>query len=145
LDRVPDGDSEPGREALRFNGLAAACYREGERPRAWFEQRAEVLRRLGERGEADGLAEQARRVPLRTAQDHYFRAVRLYEAGHNRDALAELERATAQDPRHLWAWLLRGNCHYFLNQYAEAVNCFGRCVSIDPEQARPYFNRGQAF
>jgi serine/threonine protein kinase/Tfp pilus assembly protein PilF len=146
LDQAPaDGPPERVREALRFNDLAAVCYRDDERPQAWWEQRAELLRRLGERDQADGLAAQAKQVPLRTAQDHYLRALREFEAGRYREALAELEPATAQDPRHFWAWLLRGNCDYFLSRYTEAAGALGHCISIDPQQARPYFDRGRVL
>jgi eukaryotic-like serine/threonine-protein kinase len=133
------------REALVFNGLAGASYGAGEPPRAWWEQRAEVLRRLGERDQAADLTQKAEHIPLSTAQDFYLRAVRLYEAGRYRDALVDLERATTDDPRHYWAWLMRANCNYFLSRHDEAANCFGRCISLNDRQARAYYNRGMAY
>jgi serine/threonine protein kinase/tetratricopeptide (TPR) repeat protein len=132
-------------QALRFNELAGACYADAGKPRAWWEQRATLLNKLGDAAAATGASEEAKRLDLQTPTDFYLAALRLSQTGRFAEALPLLERATTADPRHFWAWFLRGNCHAFQGQNAEAARCYSVCIGLDPTQARPYFNRAKVM
>jgi serine/threonine protein kinase/Flp pilus assembly protein TadD len=128
-------------DALRCNDLAAACLSGGESPpKAWWEQRANLLAKLDRTDEASRAAAEADRRDVTTTTDRYLRGLQLYNDGRMREAVPLLVRATADEPKHFWAWFLRGNCHAFLGQDRDAVQCYGRCIDLDPAQARAYFN-----
>jgi serine/threonine protein kinase/tetratricopeptide (TPR) repeat protein len=142
---LAQGAADQAGEALRFNDLAGDCYPDAARPRAWWEQRATLLVKVGDQAAAARAAAEAHRLDLTTPTDLYLAALRLSQAGQFAKALPLLDRATAADPRHFWAWFLRGNCHFFQVQTTEAARCYSICISLDPTQARPYFNRAQVL
>ncbi len=144
---LDEGPKDPARvrQALECNDLVAACFAEERRPQAWWEQRARLLERLGEGQEAQRLLDQAREAPPHSTHDYYLRALHLVNEGRYREALEELKPATANDPKAFWALLLRGNCHLFLGQDAEAARFFSACISLDPQKAPPHFNLGKVW
>jgi len=42
------------------------------------------------------------------------------------------------------AWFVKGNCHDALLQESEATNCYTSCITLRPEFAGSWFNRGRA-
>jgi serine/threonine protein kinase/Flp pilus assembly protein TadD len=136
---------EPIERALHLNALAETCYAAGEPPPTLWSQRAECLRRLGRENEARFWAQRAEQVLLRTARDHYLRGTELVVQGRLAEALPLLAAATDQDPRHFWAWFIRGVCHDQLAQATEAVSCYTFCIALWPEYPWSYFNRGLVY
>lgn len=131
--------------ALRYNDLSAASLPGDGRSQAWWEQRAELLKKLGQTAEGEQAASEAQKLKPSTVQDHYLRAVRLYESNQPAKAIPHLLRATADDPRHYWAWFLLGNCYYGIGQPNEAIPCYSLCIGLDSTQARAYFNRARSL
>jgi eukaryotic-like serine/threonine-protein kinase len=52
---------------------------------------------------------------------------------------------TRRDPRSYSAWAVRGNCHDFLNQNADALACYNACVALRPTDPRAWHNRGLIY
>ena len=102
----PAGQPEQAAEALRFNDLAGACFPDAGQPRAWWEQRATLLNKLGDGDSAARAAAAAKQIDLKTPSDLYLAALRLSQSGRFDEALPLLDRATTADPRHFWAWFL---------------------------------------
>jgi len=48
------------------------------------------------------------------------------------DAIAYLERAIEVHPNYKNAYLIKGNAHYYLQQYDEAIKTYEICLRIDP-------------
>jgi serine/threonine protein kinase/tetratricopeptide (TPR) repeat protein len=141
----PAEHSDQAGAALRFNDLAGGCFAHTGRPRAWWEQRATLLDKVGDHAAAGRATAEAKQLDLRTPTDLYLAALRLSETGRFAEALPLLVRATAADPQHFWAWFLRGNCLAFQGQNSEAAMCYSVCIGIDKSQSRPYLNRAKVL
>ncbi len=141
----PAEHPDQGGEALRLNDLAGGCFAPAGAPRAWWEQRAILLEKLGDRAGAAQAAAEAKQLEPRTPTDLYLAALRLSKTGRFSEALPLLDRATTSDPQHFWAWFLRGNCYFFQGQTGEAARCYSVCISLDPAQAPPYLNRSKVL
>jgi serine/threonine protein kinase/Tfp pilus assembly protein PilF len=110
--------------------------------RALWEDRALYLARLGDGAGARAARDQARQVVPAGVRDHYLLAVSYARSGRYTDAVAELDRALQQNPRHYWSSFQRGICHQELGQHVLAAGDFGTCVGLWPDFALGYFNRG---
>jgi len=112
---------------------------------ALFEERASYLDELGDRAGADAARTRARKIPPRSARDHYLRAVSCIRKGQFAEAVPEFKQAVAINPRHYWSRLLLGTCYDELHQYDLALCEFSACLALWPEFAWGHFNRGRAF
>jgi tetratricopeptide (TPR) repeat protein len=144
-DSDPSRRSEEYRAALRYNVLAQTCFGADSIPRALWEQRAELVRQLGDEKEADALGARARQAPLRLDKDYYLLAHSHVLQGNYRLALGPLETATQLDPQSFSAWFVRGNCYYELQRNSDAVTCYSICISLRPSFPWTWLNRGLAF
>ncbi len=79
------------------------------------------------------------------ARERYVRGRSLLREGRLAEAAAELEQAVRLQPQGFWPNFYQGACAYRRQQYADAVNCFRVCVSLAPERAECYCNRGLAW
>ncbi len=131
------------REALALLDRAEAI-RELEPSPAPAQDRALYLRALGRDEEAKAAEEKAARTPPASARDHYLLALGHNQARRFAEAVAELDRAVALNPRHYWSWALRGLCHHVLGEQTLAVADFSQCLGQAPE-AWVYLNRGYSF
>ena len=130
--------------AARWNALAER-YGDTRLPRAAREQRAAIADLLGDRAGAERLRAEAEQVPLVSARDLYLAGTQLAEAGRPDAALKHLRRSTALDPESSSAWFRRGNAHLALGHDELAVMCFCSCISLRPDFAPAWLNRGIAL
>jgi tetratricopeptide (TPR) repeat protein len=65
--------------------------------------------------------------------------------GRHEGALGHLVPATRLDPASFSAWFLRGCAELALNQHALAAASFGACISLRPDFAPAWLNRGLAY
>src|SRR5262249_16028926 len=79
-----------------------------------------------------------------SARDHYLAALAHARGGRHADAVDELDRTLALNPRHYWSWCLRGLCHQNLGAHALAVADFTYSLGQRAEPW-PYLNRGYSF
>src|SRR5262249_39261534 len=110
--------------------------------RALGEDRSLYLSRLGDRAAAEAAHLAAQKIPAVSVRDRYLLAASFARAGQYPLAIAELDRALAQNPRHYWSSFQRGLYHQELGKHALAAADFGTCVGLWPELALGYFNRG---
>jgi serine/threonine protein kinase/Tfp pilus assembly protein PilF len=113
--------------------------------RALWEDRAAYLERTGDAGGAAAARERAGKIPPGTARDHYLLATAFARKGRYAEAVWELDRALALNPRHYWSLVQRGICHRELGETALAVADFGRCVGLRPDFAWGHFNLGSTL
>lgn len=131
------------RQALHWSRLAEACFAPRP-PASVLEQRAEVLRRLGELDEAERISALAKDSPPATARDRIMAAREHVAQGRFRQAFPLLQQATQEEPQSLMAWFLLARCHDDLGQDAQALACYNTCIALWPRQHRLVFNRGLA-
>jgi Flp pilus assembly protein TadD len=65
--------------------------------------------------------------------------------GRLAEAAAEMERAVGLQPQGFWPNFYQGACALRRGKYAEAVSCFRVCISLAPDRAECYYNRGLAW
>jgi tetratricopeptide (TPR) repeat protein len=82
--------------------------------------------------------------PAATAWEHYALGCGHLRAGDLAAAEAELDRALALRPQHLWANFYKGRCAYRRGRADDALLAFGACVALAPDSAACAFNRGLA-
>ena len=70
------------------------------------------------------------------------RGVRLFAAGHVREALAEFDRAIAAAPYFAWAWYNRAACSALLGEHQSAIEDCTRAIEIEPRWGAAYNGRG---
>ncbi|MCC6418315.1 MAG: protein kinase [Gemmataceae bacterium] len=134
-------------DALRLLDRAEAV---GNLPpsQALWQDRARYLERLGEAERARAAARKAAETPATSARDRYLLAGAYARQG-TRDgylrAVAELNRALEQNPRHYWSWVQRGLCRQELKEHVLAAGDFGTCVGLWPEFGWGFFCRGWLF
>jgi serine/threonine protein kinase/tetratricopeptide (TPR) repeat protein len=110
--------------------------------RAFEENRALFLQKLGETAAAEAARAHARQMPPVSARDHYLLALVEAQQGHYEDAIRSLDQALRLNPRHYWSTVQRGICHQELHHYVQAAADYGACIGLWPEFAWGYFNRG---
>ena len=49
------------------------------------------------------------------------------------------------EPNNVDAYLKRGLCHYFLEEYQKAIADYTEVIRLDPSDARVYYHRGYAL
>ncbi len=62
----------------------------------------------------------------------------LLALGRKQDALASAEVATALDPAHTGAWLVRACASARLGQVAQALLCYGQAARLEPRNIRAW-------
>ena len=132
--------------ALRLSGLAAACYPQDATPRAWWQQRAELVRLAGQKTEAQRLAEIAGQKPARSPRDRYLL---LLVEGSQRGQLPEklplLEDASRSQKDNFGTWMILGNCYAQAGAYTDAVDCYEMAGTLRPDSHWPALCRGMAY
>jgi serine/threonine protein kinase/Flp pilus assembly protein TadD len=131
------------RQVLQWSRLAEECFAPRPPASVW-DQRAEVLRRLGQLDEAKRASERAKDEQPATARDRLLEAREHVARGRFRQAFPLLQQATQEEPQSLMAWFLLARCHDDLGQDAQALACYNTCIALWPRQHRLYFNRGLA-
>src|SRR5207249_3754538 len=109
--------------AVRLNELAERLSG-GTAPRALWDQRADLLRRLGRSADADRATDRAKDVPLVTAEDYYLSGTEALANGRHRDALRLLRRSVELNPASFWTHMALGLAHEGLGQFPDAFTCY---------------------
>jgi tetratricopeptide (TPR) repeat protein len=73
-----------------------------------------------------------------------YRGRRLYLADRDEEALAELDRAIADDPHNARAWSYRSDVHRWLGHTEEAAGDLSTALDLDPHDAWALAQRGEA-
>ncbi len=77
------------------------------------------------------------------ADDYFVSAIKKYERGDNRGALADFDRAITLNPNYGYAYNNRGNLKdKLLNDWQGALADYNQAISLSPNNAAPYNNRG---
>ncbi|HEY1186784.1 MAG TPA: protein kinase, partial [Gemmata sp.] len=144
------GAEAPAERAAHLDRAAtwnarAESYGIDRLPRAIREQRAVITEQRGDGAAAERARAEAEATPLTRPRDLYLVGSQKARAGRHREALPHLQRATQLDPENFSAWFLRGVSHLATEQDELAVMCFGACVSLRPDFAPAWSNRGFAF
>jgi serine/threonine-protein kinase len=100
---------------------------------------------LGQTAVAEAAADQARRLPPRSAWEHYTLGRMLLRDGRTDKAAAALERAVAAQPQGFWPNFYCGICAYRRKAYLEAVESLSSCLALAPSAAPCYHNRALAL
>ena len=66
----------------------------------------------------------------------FERAVEKGVVGQYEEAINLLNQALDIDPGYAEAWLLLGNQHMALTEYAKAMDCYQRCLDLNPKSSR---------
>jgi serine/threonine protein kinase/Tfp pilus assembly protein PilF len=114
-------------------------------PRAVWEQRAELLRRLGQPADAGRAADRAKVAPLATARDYYLSGTEALADGRHAAALRLLRKAADMDPADADAHTALGVCHEGLGQFTDAAGCYTTAIALRPDHFGGYFSRGQTY
>ena len=139
--RPGEGEAKLLTRAGEYNALAERVAG-ADVPRAVWEQRAGLLRRLGRSEEADRATARANEVPLRTARDHLLSGSEARAAGRLREARDLFTRAVELDPADFWIHTALGASHQALGDFAAAAPCFDTAIALQPDASWGYYNRG---
>jgi tetratricopeptide (TPR) repeat protein len=137
----PAGRAAELDRATAWNALAAK-YGTARLPHAAAAQAAEIA------ALRSGAVERPQRgaaTAAVSAREHFLAGFRLVARNHHRAALPLLWQATQLDPENFSAWFVRGQAHVALHQFDLAAVCFGACVSLRPDSAPAWLNRGKAL
>ncbi|GGX32981.1 hypothetical protein GCM10010297_63120 [Streptomyces malachitofuscus] len=83
-------------------------------------------------------------APTTRAWVHTHRGRRLFLADRDEEALTELDRAIALDPRNPRAWAYRGKVHIWHDLNDQAISDLNTALDLDPTDAWALASRGQA-
>ena len=139
----PDQRNALLEQALDLNRRAEACF-SAQTPRYLWQQRAELLQRLGREQEARSLQSRADSETKATPRDHYWDILARLDQGQMRQAIAFLQQAARRDSGNAAVRLVLGNCYASLGRYDEAIDCYDIGIALDPDSPWAYFNRGLA-
>jgi serine/threonine protein kinase/tetratricopeptide (TPR) repeat protein len=111
-------------------------------PRAVWEQRAGLLRRLGDRDGADRAAALGQAAPLRTGRDYYLSGSQALADGRYKQASELLAKAAEFDPADYWTHMALGAAYEGLGKYSAAAGCYDTAIALRPDGPWGHYNRG---
>jgi serine/threonine protein kinase/tetratricopeptide (TPR) repeat protein len=132
------------RGALTLLERGAALRGLSGSPALW-QDRALYREQLGDQRGARQARRKALTLPPAGARDHYLLATTYAGNLQYGPAVAELNKALTQNPRHYWSWLQRGLCYQEQGENALALADFSACIVLWPEFAWGHFNRGRVL
>ncbi|MBY0397726.1 MAG: tetratricopeptide repeat protein, partial [Thermoleophilia bacterium] len=124
---------------------AEYAYEARDLPRFLWNQRAEILKGLGDDLAAARAEDRARATPLTSARDHALEGLDLVHRGKIREALAQFTEARGLDPGDYLAWQGEGYCLAMLGRMRPALSTYSGCIVLDPRNVAGWFNRGSLF
>jgi tetratricopeptide (TPR) repeat protein len=126
------GTPKACREAL---ALLDRAGRGGAAPQSVSRRRARYLELLGRHEEASRHRARAGQTTPSGALDWFLAGLDRYQAGADRAALADLDRALGVEPELFWAQFVRGLALRRLKRRAEAVAALTLCIRDRPDFA----------
>jgi tetratricopeptide (TPR) repeat protein len=109
------------------------------------DDRARYLEALGDAAEARKARQRRDANPPRTVRDLALLGSSLLAEGRAEAAEAVLNRATALDPGHFWAWFTLGLCELEEGRPLDASQAFAAAALIEPTNAWAHLNRALAL
>src|SRR5262249_1390256 len=129
--------------SLDLNQRAEQCL--GDRsPASLWNQRAELLEKLGRQREADEHRRQPRPAHPAADLDLMQEALNHILAHDYRQALVPLEKITQSSPKYHRAWFNAGHCYFMLGRMIESAASFSVCIALQPESPWAYYCRALA-
>jgi tetratricopeptide (TPR) repeat protein len=126
---------------MKYNTLAERIAND-EVPRAVWEQRAELLRGLGNPDEAERFASRGKQTPLTSGRDHYLSGSEALVEGRLKEARELLAKAVELNPADFWAHTSLGAAFEMLGNYSSAAPCYDTAIALQPDISWGYYNRG---
>ncbi|HZW34491.1 MAG TPA: protein kinase, partial [Isosphaeraceae bacterium] len=114
-------------------------------PGALFAERARYHAALGEADLARRDRERAAATPPTTCHDWTLLGSSLLAHGDLPAAEDALRHAVYLDETSLWAWFIRGHCHYAQGRFRDAIGDFEACSALGPQFSWTHFNCGLAL
>lgn len=134
------GDAERAAKEL----FAAACMAPDHSYSHW--KFGQALERLGRNKDfALEAYDRALKADPNDERALYSKADVYFMAGHQRVALEHLATLLAKNPKHVTGLNLKGMCHAFLDEDAEAQRAFQEAVRVDPKHYPAWVNLGHAL
>jgi tetratricopeptide (TPR) repeat protein len=90
------------------------------------------------------LNEYVKRYP-QVAAARYYRALALNGLGRKQEALADVDKALADNPNNLKALMLKGDLLASLGRRPEAILVYSRIIKFDPKSAEAYKQEGDCL
>jgi hypothetical protein len=137
-----DKDSSLAR-AWDFNQRAEACYVFQPVPPAILVQKAKLAEKLGKK-EAKEILAQAQKMPLKTGWDYYAAAFELAANRKVEEAVVQLNKSVAMDPKHFSSQLLLAVCRHNLASLRTVASQIGRSGGrlLDLHRPQTYIHPG---
>jgi hypothetical protein len=79
------------------------------------------------------------------AVEHYNKGVELSSEGKYDEAIAEYDKAIANDQNYANAYLNRGYCYLMKKQYPIAIADYSQAINLNPRDPHAYNGRGAAY
>jgi serine/threonine protein kinase/tetratricopeptide (TPR) repeat protein len=139
---VPDGSSaNPYQEALHILDTAPQL---GLDTIAYHLRRSRFLNRLGQREAAEREEEQAKRLPLQTALDHFLVGEERFREGDLKAATAAFDDALFREPNHFWSQFYLAVCYLRAGHFETAKAHLSACLVQQPQFVWIYILRSFA-
>ncbi|QEH32714.1 Serine/threonine-protein kinase PrkC [Aquisphaera giovannonii] len=140
---APDQRATLSRSALRWNGLAEACYEGDAAPRALWSQRAYLADLAGDHDGAERARRRALATPIRSLREYAMILLGDDGPGAGPEALPALADASRRAPQDFALWMNLGQCQAHRGRLADAEDCFTVAIALRPGSPWGYFHRGR--
>jgi hypothetical protein len=70
------------------------------------------------------------------AKEAYMRGIQLETVKDYTGAIQAYEESLKADPDYAWAWRELGNCHFYLNERSEALDCYQQYLKVKPDDSK---------
>ncbi|ABW33469.1 tetratricopeptide repeat protein [Acaryochloris marina] len=77
--------------------------------------------------------------------DLFNRALRKYEQGDYKGAIADFDQAIALNPQNVMAYIHRGFTYDDMKEYSKAIADFDRAIALNPELPAAYGGRSATY
>ena len=153
FDLVPPGKSpeSPLVSAWNLNQRAEACFKFQPVPRAILIQKGQLAEQMGKK-EAKQILARAEKLPLKTPWDYYTAAFELAAVRKVEEAIVQITKGLALDPKHFPSQLLLAVCWQNLARYGpdrdrleKAAAAYSTCIALKPAFVPAYLQRGQIY
>ncbi|XVN42239.1 MAG: tetratricopeptide repeat protein [Candidatus Rickettsia vulgarisii] len=78
---------------------------------------------------------------LKSASEYCDNGYELYLLGKYEEAIVELNKVIALDPKNIEVYILKGITLTNLGKYEEAIVEYNKAIKLDPDNPLPYYSR----